>query len=404
MDDDNTGRVTVESEVGAAPEPAPAGGEPPPGPPDAPDAPDAAPARRRLPTWLAATLGVLAGLIIVVIVAGFVIHVPYVIISPGEATPLDNHVITVNGAQTYGHGGDVLFLTVRVTNHDPTVWRVVASWLDPDQQVIGRDSAVGCLSDDENATINERLMQQSQDDAKNVALTRLGYTVEAEPTQVTVVEVCAGAPAYGQLSAGDRVLAIDDQSVNGLADVAPIMDQHRPGDVATVTYAHGDATETAKVTTGRVAGTQCVPAGARRTGSPCLGVTLEPFVTYRFPVDVAIDTQRVSGPSAGLAFTLAIIDDLTPGDLTGGKRVAVTGTIDPNGRVGAVGGVEQKAITARHNDVELMIVPKSEVKDARSGADGMRVVGVDTIDQALDALRAAGGAAVPPPSTVAARS
>ena len=92
----------------------------------------------------------------------------------------------------------------------------------------------------------------------------------------------------------------------------------------------------------------CVAAGGSTSGTTCLGITSQEFVTYKFPIDVKIDTQLVGGPSAGLAFTLAIIDDLTPGALTGGKRVAVTGTIAPDGSVGAVGGVEQKAITARH--------------------------------------------------------
>ena len=138
----------------------------------------------------------------------------------------------------------------------------------------------------------------------------------------------------------------------------------------------------------------------RRVSASCC----EPFVTYHFPIDVKIDTQKVGGPSAGLAFTLAIIDDLTPGDLTGGRRVAVTGTINPDGTVGPVGGVEQKAITARHNDVSMMIVPKQELKDARAGAGNLKVVGVDTIDDALAALQTAGGAAVPPASAVAARS
>ena len=94
----------------------------------------------------------------------------------------------------------MLFLTVRVTTHDPTVWRVVTSWLDPDRDVVKRTDVVGCLSDAENIAINTRLMQQSQDAAKDVALTRLGYTVEADPPEITVVEVCAGRAGVRQVA------------------------------------------------------------------------------------------------------------------------------------------------------------------------------------------------------------
>jgi PDZ domain-containing protein len=373
---------------------------------------DEPPPRRRAHTWLARGLSALGVLIVVVLVAGFLIHLPYVIISPGFATPLDQNVITVDGAQTYGHRGNVLFLTVRVSNHDPSVWRVVTSWLDPDRDVIKRSDAVGCLSDEDNLEVNTRLMQQSQDVAKDVALTRLGYTVEADPAEITVVQVCAGVPAYGTVHVGDRVLAVDDQPVTQLADVAPLIQKHRPGETATVTSSRAGKTETAPVVLGRVvtqhsdSGDQqnCEPVKRVTSGTACLGVAMEPFVTYHFPVDVKIDTQKVTGPSAGLAFTLALIDDLTPGNLTGGRRVAVTGTINTDGSVGAVGGVEQKAITARHNDVSLMIVPKAELKDARRGSGNLRVVGVDTVDEALAALQTAGGAAVPPVSAVAARS
>jgi Lon-like protease len=375
------------------------------------------PPPRRRRTWAAAVLSAVGVFIVVALVAGFLIHLPYVIISPGFATPLDKNVITVDGASTYDHNGNVLFLTVRVTTHDPTVWRVVTSWLDPDRDVVKRTDVVGCASDAENIAINTRLMEQSQDAAKDVALTRLGYTVESDPPEITIADaVCSGVPAYGTLRAGDRILAIDDQPASQLADVGSLVQAHQPGETSTVTYSRAGKTETSPVVLGHVvtehpdAGSEegdrqtCEPVKRVTTGTPCLGVVLEPFVNYHFPINVTIDTQKVGGPSAGLAFTLAIIDDLTPGDLTGGRRVAVTGTINPDGTVGPVGGVEQKAITARHNDVSMMIVPKQEVKDARAGAGNLKVVGVDTIDDALAALQTAGGAAVPPASAVAARS
>jgi PDZ domain-containing protein len=320
--------------------------------------------------------------------------------------------VQIDGAQTYPHGGNVLFLTVRVSTRDPNVWRVVTSWLDPDRDVEKRSNVQGCLTDAQNQEFNSELMDQSQNDAKYVALTHLGYTVPANPVQVRIVEVCRDAPAHGALETGDQVLAVDGTEIADATAIGDLVRAHEPGDRVSLTFDRNGVTRTASITAGKYrtegsgddARRTCVPANGSTSGSICLGVSSQEFVTYQFPVNVKINTQLVGGPSAGLAFTLAIIDDLTPGSLTGGKQVAVTGTIEPDGHVGEVGGVEQKAITARTNGVQLMIVPKGEVKAARSGAGDVRVVGVDTIDEALDALHRAGGAEVPPPSTTAARS
>jgi PDZ domain-containing protein len=351
-------------------------------------------------------------LIVVVVVAGFFIHLPYVIISPGSATPLDSQVVQISGAPTYPEtSGNINFLTVQVSTSDPNVWRLVTAWLDPDRDVEDKSTVQGCLNDTENREYNADLMDQSQNDAKYVALTRLGYVVPADPVLVRVVEVCRGTPAAGAVQTGDQVLAVDGTDITDGTQVAQLVQKHHPGDRVTITYDRNGVKRSTTITAGKYqtqgsaeSARRCVAANGSTTGDICLGIASQAFLTYQFPVDVKINTQLVGGPSAGLAFTLAIIDDLTPGSLTGGKRVAVTGTIQPDGSVGEVGGVEQKAITARTNGVDLMIVPKGEVADARRGAGDVRVVGVDDIDGALAALQRAGGAEVPPPSTTAARS
>ena len=379
-------------------------GSPPTPPPPAPPPPE--PRRSRRHTVVAVALSTVGVLLAVVAVAGFLIHLPYVIISPGSATPLDSSVVQVDGAETYPHDGDVLFLTVRVSTHDPNVWRVVRSWLDPDRAVEERENVVGCLSDAQNSAFNTELMDQSQNDAKYVALTRLGYTVQADPPQIRIIEVCQHAPAYGKLEPGDQVLAVDGTAVADVQEVGSLVQAHRPGDDVDVTYDRNGTTSTATVVAGKVSKDRlsCVDAKGSTGGTPCLGITSQEFTTYQFPINVTIDTEQVGGPSAGLAFTLAIIDDLTPGNLTGGNQVGVTGTIAPDGTVGPVGGVEQKAITARANGVQLMIVPQLEVAAARRGAGDVRVVGVENIDEALASLQSAGGAEVPPPPTTVARS
>jgi PDZ domain-containing protein len=135
--------------------------------------------------------------------------------------------------------------------------------------------------------------------------------------------------------------------------------------------------------------------------SPIIGVNLG--LRYKIPVDINIDTSNISGPSAGLAITLSIIDALTPGQLTGGKRVAITGTIDPEGHVGEIGGLPQKALAARNAHAQILIVPhcsddgcRKDVVTARKrvGKD-VKVAEVSTLAEALSVLRAAGGSAVP---------
>jgi PDZ domain-containing protein len=113
-----------------------------------------------------------------------------------------------------------------------------------------------------------------------------------------------------------------------------------------------------------------------------------------------IATQGIGGPSAGLAFTLASIDALTNHHLTGGIDVAATGTIDPTGAVGEVGGVVQKTITVEREHARYFIVPRAEAPDAIKTAKGhdLTIVPVDTLDQALNFLHSIGGdlSGVPP--------
>ena len=285
--------------------------------------------RSRKHTVLAVVLSTVGVLIAAIVIAGFLIHLPYVIISPGSATPLDSQVVQIDGAQTYPDDpGNILFLTVQVSTREPNVWRVVTSWLDPDRDVEKRSNVQGCLTDAQNQEFNSELMDQSQNDAKYVALTRLGYTVPANPVQVRIVEVCRDAPAHGALETGDQVLAVDGTDIADATAIGDLVRAHQPGDRVSITFDRNGVTRTASITAGKYqtegsgddAPQTCVPANGSTSGSICLGVSSQEFVTYQFPVNVKINTQLVGGPSAGLAFTLAIIDDLTPGSLTGGSR------------------------------------------------------------------------------------
>jgi PDZ domain-containing protein len=105
-------------------------------------------------------------------------------------------------------------------------------------------------------------------------------------------------------------------------------------------------------------------------------------VNPEFPVD--IDSENVGGPSAGMMYTLGIIDLLSPGDLTAGHVVAGTGTIAADGSVGGIGGIRQKVVAAEAAGAEVILVPESNYEEALTAPAGeLEIVPVATVDDAL---------------------
>jgi PDZ domain-containing protein len=205
-------------------------------------------------------------------------------------------------------------------------------------------------------------------------------------TGAVVTGVQKGAPAQGELRVGDVITAVDGQPVTLADQLGPVVRSRPAGGPVTFTVERDGKTSEVTVDTRATAQGPC-------QGRAQIGVQSSTrSEKFDFPVDVHIDTGRVSGPSAGLAFTLTIVDQLTPGDLTGGKKVAVTGTIRSDGSVGPIGGAQQKAVTARQAGAKLFLVPTAEVKEARSRAGSMKVVGIRTLDDALGELHRFGGA------------
>jgi PDZ domain-containing protein len=185
------------------------------------------------------------------------------------------------------------------------------------------------------------------------------------------------------------VVEADGKPVTSAKDLVAIIHTKKPGDTVVLRlepFGPGPArTVRAKV--------------VERPGSPgqpLLGVTLEDRPEYTFPFKVEIDSEQVGGPSAGLAFTLSILDRLTPGDLTGGHKVAVTGTINLDSTVGPVGGVRQKTEAAINAGATLFIVPPDEYHDATDQARGrIKIRKASTLDEALTVLHEIGGDPVP---------
>ena len=341
--------------------------------------------------WAAAIVGVvLVGLV----TAGLLVKLPYYTLSPGSSRATEP-LISVEGAETFDAPGNVDFLTVSLREATPV--ELLAAWINPAVDVKSRDEILGTQSPEENRQVNLQMMSDSKDAATYQALHRLGYDIPTSGTGAVVARVEPGSPADGKLKVGDVITSVNGKAVQLNSDLVSVIGAEPPGTELTMEVTTLDLPELQEAGEGTEPGqirTVEVTLGARPDdpAKGFLGVsTFTRDLTFDFPVQVTIDSGRVGGPSAGLAFTLGLLDVLTPDSITGGLRIATTGTMSLDGSVGPVGGVHQKVVAAKREGVELMLVPSSELDEARRYADGLRIEPVDDLDQALAVLATVGG-------------
>jgi len=325
--------------------------------------------------------------------AAFTVRIGYFEFRPGSARPTAELVTVGPDVSAYPPAGELAFTTVSL--RQSTVASYLWAWFDDDVQVVEQRALLGDRSPQENRQLNLQLMDTSKQDAIRVALQALGYEVPVRIDGVVVVTVQDGAAAEGLLERGDTVVSIDGEPLDDIDDVTRIMAPKRPGDPVTLGVEPVDRDEVRQVPV-------VLGASPDDPAKGLIGIQLEPRQpSYAFPVAVDIDSGNVGGPSAGLAFTLAVLDVLTPGELTGGLDVAVTGTIDGEGRVGDVGGVRQKIAAAIDDGYDVFLVPSGEYEEARErGGSAIEVIAVDTLRDALDALASLGGSGLGKPATV----
>jgi len=340
--------------------------------------------RRGLTFVLAAVLTLVLG------VLAAVLPVPYVVLVPGPVTDTLGTVdgtrplVAVHGARTYDVSGHLYLTTVGVVPGDcgahPTLLQALRAWLAKDEAV--QPHQVICPPGESPSAVqqqNEHDMSQSQRDAITAALLELGY----KPTsrQVTVGDVQSDAPAADVLQAGDAIVAVNGESVGDVTELRDLVGAHPVGTALSVTIERNGKRQDVAVKT--------IDSGDA-DHRPIMGITPDQQASFaRIRVTIGVNPQDVGGPSAGLAFSLGIVDRLTPGALTGGRTVAGTGTIDGFGHVGPIGGIQQKIYGALDNDATVFLAPAGDCADAKAVApDSLTLVRVETLHGALDALAA----------------
>lgn len=339
---------------------------------------------RRFPKW-PLVLAVLLLATGVAIAAAWPVNVPYYTLSPGPVYDTTDFVTVPEDIAAGEAAGELFFLTVALQEANVFEW--AAAQVSPKVDLAPRQNIRpdGTTREDLRQ-LNLDRMDQSKRNAQFVALTVLGYEPTMIGTGALVISTIPGTGADGVLMAEDVIVAIDGEAVAFRDDVTEFTSGKEIGDTPTLTVERlSDGTgQTETVDLTIVLGPH-----VDDPSSPMIGIEVinnDPIV--EFPVEVDMDSKNIGGPSAGMMFTLEIMNQLTPDhDLTGGRRIAGTGTIANDGTVGPIGGVRQKVFAAIDAGATVVFIPAANYADALDAADGnIEVVRIDTIEDPLEYL------------------
>jgi PDZ domain-containing protein len=305
---------------------------------------------------------------------------PYVIERPGPVFDVLGQdrgvqVINIEDAKSYPTTGKLDVLTVSVVGNreDTPSWAELGmAWLDPAQAIVPLDVMYPPnVSTSQVNAESSAMMEESQQDAIAAALTKLGYTV---PWHVYVSEVSKGSASSGKLVAADFVIKINEIAIKDIDQMRTVINAQAPSGPLKV-----------EVLRNGVKTVETITAQKDKDGKYRLGILAG--YKYDFPVKIKLQLGDVGGPSGGMMFALGIIDRLTPGQLTGGKHIAGTGTIDPAGHVGPIGGIRHKLFGAARAGATLFLAPDSNCDEVVGHVpSGLTVVKVSTLSEAKSDL------------------
>jgi PDZ domain-containing protein len=339
-----------------------------------------------------ATLSVAGVALVLLLAIAFFVPMPYVVMSPGVTentlgTFDGKPVISISGHKTYPANGSLDLTTVSVTSPDfhPRLGTVLQAWWRKDEIILPREAVYPPDESEQDVNKqNQADMTNSQTAAVVVALREAGIT----HFKVEVTDIVKDAPADGVVRLGDIITAVNGTPVHSAGQAVEAITGVKAGTPLTLRVKRGGAVKTVTVTTEQ---SPDDPSQSR------IGV----IIVDKPPFDVNIDLgQEIGGPSAGLMFSLGIYDKLTPGSLTGGMHIAGTGTIDDAGRVGEIGGIQQKIAGAVNAGATVFLVPDGNCAEATGAPDAgsVNLIDVNTMDgavKALEALASGDGSGVP---------
>lgn len=309
---------------------------------------------------------------------------PYVIEQPGPAynvlgSDSGKQIISIQNAPTYKTSGNLDLLTVQIAGNrerTPSWLEIFSAWMDPSKSVLPIDQVFPANQTAEESTAESTaMMEQSQQEAIAVALKNLGYEV---PVQLYVSEVSKASPSSGQIVAADFIQKVNGIRVTTIEELRKNVNEFDGQNPLKVELTRKGETKVFSITPKK-----------DETGAYRIGILVG--YKYDFPVKVDLQLGDVGGPSGGMMFALGIYDKLTPGELTGGKYIAGTGTIDGSGLVGPIGGIQQKMFGAQKAGAKYFLAPKDNCRELEGHVpSGMKVFKVTNFKDALTTVETIG--------------
>jgi PDZ domain-containing protein len=330
------------------------------------------------------TLLVAGALFLVLLILAMTLPVPYVVLSPGptyntlstyQVGSKDQPIIGIDGRTPNKTSGNLNLTTVSYSTSKLTVFDALSAWLQDDEVVVPRSSLFppGQSTEDVDKQ-NTADFTESQDNAIAAAGCELGY-----PAKFGVLTVLSNGAAAKKLLPGDLLNTVDGQPANSQDSLLAELKKQAPGATVTVGITRIGKPKDVPVTLGK-------PLPGRSGAS--LGIGPGTVCQMPFTVDLGLGNQ-IGGPSAGTMFALGIIDKVGKDDLTDGRFVAGTGTIDADGKVGAIGGIQLKMIAARKAGASIFLAPAGNCSDVNGAIPaGLDVVRITTLHQAVQDLEA----------------
>lgn len=314
----------------------------------------------------------------------FLMPMPYYLYQPGTVEPLSAAVSVADGKKdSKGSFNLTTVLSVRANNVAMVIYGLFAK----DTELRKASDVKGNLSDAEYMRVLDHMWSSSQRTSVAAAMKEAGLPVTPTVTGQFLRMLQPGSKAKGVLEVGDVLLKVDERTVKELPEVIHYLGSSKKvGDTVTLTYLRDGEQHTGQVKL----------IGIDGANQPGLGAVFEPEYAVSSTRNVTFAESEIGGPSAGLMFSLEILDQLLPEDLTHGLKVAGTGTIDLNGKVGQIGGMRDKIVAAHKAGVELFFCPKDTdtsstnaqdaIDEAKKRGYNLRIVPVATLQEAVDYL------------------